>query len=124
MERQPPVRWPQMALIDAQAAADATSSSHGPTKPSSVSNCLKGLLDLLPHRGPVGLRYAGEHLVQGAEGVPLKPDALGRRRQPQGDGDRVDPYVLEPGRVQGLFEDTRRAEAEGARLTGLGRREL
>jgi len=42
------------------------------------------LLDLVPHGGPVGLRYAGEHLVQGAEGLPLESDALGRRRQPQG----------------------------------------
>jgi hypothetical protein len=44
---------------------------------------------LRPGRLPTGLVQAGEHLVQRAERLPLEPDTVGRRGQPQRPGEDV-----------------------------------
>jgi hypothetical protein len=79
---------------------------------------------LRPGRLPTGLVQAGEHLVQRAERLPLEPDTVGRRGQPQRRGHKPGDHVAEPGRRECLFEHTRAAEAERAWLAGGKRREL
>src|ERR1019366_6385053 len=76
------------------------------------------------HLVPLLLGDGCEHLMQGAEGFPLKTDALGGRGKPQRGRQGLDADLAEPRGLEGGLQDPGRAEAERAGLSGLGRRQL
>ena len=114
------------ALIrqDFTKALEKVDALISPTTPELAFELGERLGYLRPGRLPTGLVQAGEHLVQRAERLPLEPDTVGRRGQPQRRGHKPGDHVAEPGRRECLFEHTGAAEAERAWLAGGKRREL